>query len=148
MEYKSWVICLNKEEMATVITLPNEQPSGIIMGLVTDVLAFPLLAGASVLGAWMLYLAVMKERSFLILVMGFMFFAGGCVLLIMLADFQMACFPVKWKVKRITNGTWQIEKYVWMFRTMRRQVSKCSLQCYPSYSRGDWGYYFGIFQRV
>ncbi len=143
MKYRSQAIDLLGGQAETVIRKPSDhRVDGIVTGVIVNVLAFPLLIGAIALGLWMLYVAATEGAPIIIVVMGIGFVFGGLGLIRLFAVSQMAFFPVKWTIRRLPDGLWSLKKHIAGIRVFKRQSHSWALQCCPSYSRGDWGYYF------
>ena len=139
---------------------------GIVTGIIVDLLAFPLLSASLILGVWMLVGTLTREHAFhlapqlnhfaspsvvraaeaaLPVLMGIMFAGGSVCLLPLLLRSQAGFSPYQCRFKKGVDGSWTVQRKLWFLSSPWRKLGDdWKIWCYPSYSRGDWGYLFLI----
>ena len=118
---------------------------GIVTGIITDLLVVPFLAGELILGIWMLVLTVTRDHSLLLGCVGVMFAGVSVFLLRLFLKSQASFFPFECRFKKDVDGGWVVQQRLWFVPFgWRRLGHDWTIQCYPTYRRGDWGYVFFI----
>ena len=142
LKYKSPIFLLESDGKESIIrSAGDNRTDGIVTGIIVSLIAFPLLIGSMLLGGWIIYLASIEDTPLVVLMMGGVFLFGGFGLFKLFSGSLMAFFPFRWIIRKDIHS-WEIQKYVFGIKVFRGHCDSWSLQCLPSYSRGDWGFYF------
>jgi hypothetical protein len=115
---------------------------GIVTGLIVDVIGFPLLLVALVVGVWLILQSVFSEHSWLMALMGIMFAGlGGGVGWVFLMV-QPSVFPFQCRFRKTAQGSWTVQRKLWFMPFRWRELGEdWTVSCSPGYMRGDWGYH-------
>jgi hypothetical protein len=143
---QSHAFVLRHEKGMIVVGKPSwSLAGGIVTGAIVDLVAFPLLCAMFVFGVYVLFVAVTRERAFLPLVMGILLVAIPGGLFPLFAGAQANLFPYECRFQKTDGGLWAVQRRFWFLHFHWRELGEdWTIICQPSYSRGEWGYFFLI----
>jgi hypothetical protein len=149
-------------EMVVVAKRRENVVDGIVTGIIANLMVFPLLLGALILGIWMIVATLRDRHGFhfapqfdhfaspalvrgaevaLPVLMGIMFAGGSFFLLRFFLKLQFCFFPYECRFKKAADGRWLVQQKLWfMSFPWRRLGHDWAIFCRPAYLRGEWGY--------
>jgi hypothetical protein len=167
LEGSSRAFDLHRNGEMLVIAKRNEHVvDGIVTGIITDLLAFPLFSIAFILGVWLIVgtlsgklegqwapsfdhfaspAIVRAAGAVLTVLMGIMFAGGAFFLFRFFLKSQPGLFPFECHFKRNGVGEWIVRQKLWFLVSRWRTLGRdWQIWCFPTFLRGDWGYKFFI----